>query len=171
MPSEQEIRASRLVDAADGEVFDFPADLENHWRLADRFIEILTLEPEPSGPTHGGHVRMRGPRGIRRSAPTRVLAADPPQQMIGVAEVGRRTRAFVRWKLSGVEGTTGARLEATVDRSGWLDRLLLVLCGRLWLERCFGAVLARLAEAFRSEGDRGGGPPMVARRGRSAGRA
>jgi hypothetical protein len=36
--------------------------------------------------------------------------------------------------------------------------LLLVLGGRIWLERRFRAVLDRLAEAYRSERDGGGGP-------------
>jgi len=149
MSPRREIGASRLVEAPQEEVFDFLADLENQWRLADRFIEVLTLEREAGGPAHCG----RGPLGVRRMAATRVLAADPAQQMVGVAELGCRTRAFVRWKLSEGEGGTRVWLEATVDRTGWLDRLLLVLGGRAWLQRRFWAVLDRLAEAFRSKGD------------------
>jgi hypothetical protein len=143
----REIRASRLVESPQGELFDFLADLENHWRLADRFIDVLTLEREADGRAHGGRVRMRGPLGVRRTAATQVLAADPPHQMLGLAEVGPRTRAFVRWKLRGGEGGTRVRLEATIDRVGWLDRVLLVLGGRAWLERRFSAVLGRLAES------------------------
>ena len=158
MPAGREIRASRLVQAPQEEVFEFLADLENHWRLADRFVGVLTLDREAGGPAHGGRVCMRGPLGVRRTAATRVLAADPPQQMVGVAELGRRTRAFVRWKLSEGEGGTGVRLEATADRVGWLDRLLLVLGGRAWLERRFRAVLDRLADVLRAEGDGSGGP-------------
>jgi hypothetical protein len=93
-------------------------------------------------------VRMRGPLGVWRTAATQVLAADPPQQMVGLAEVGRRTRAFVRWKLTEAEGGTAVRLEATIDRVAWLDRLPLLLGGRTWLKRRFGAVLDRLAEHF-----------------------
>jgi len=143
-----EIRATRLVDARRDEVFDFLADLENHWRLADRFIEVLTLEREAGGRAHGGRVRMRGPLGVRRTAATEVLDADPPQQLVGVAEVGRRTRAFVRWKLYDSDGATRVRLEATIDRLESLDRLLLLLGGRRWLERRFGSVLDRLAKHF-----------------------
>jgi uncharacterized protein YndB with AHSA1/START domain len=157
----REIRASRLVHARQKEVFEFLADLENHWRLADRFIDVVTLEREADGRAHGGRVRMRGPLGVRRTAATRVLAADPAQQVVGVAEMGRRTRAFVRWKLNVREGGTEVRLEATVDRIGGLDRLLLVLGGRAWLERRFRAVLVRLAEAFRAEGGGSGGSPAA----------
>jgi uncharacterized protein YndB with AHSA1/START domain len=145
MPPSREIRASRLVRTSRVELFDFLADLEHHWRLADRFIEVLTLERDADGVAHGGHVRMRGPLGPRRTAATQVLAADPPQQLVGEADVGRRTRAFVRWRLTAREGGTEVRLEATVDRAGWLDRLLLVLGGRAWLERRFAAVLGRIA--------------------------
>jgi hypothetical protein len=156
--SDGEIRASRLVDAAREEAFEFLADLENHWRLADRFIEVLTLECNAGAPAHGGRVRIRGPFGVRRTAVTRVLAFDPPQQMVGLAELGRGTRAFVRWKLSGGAGGTRVALEATVDRLGWLDRLLLDLGGRAWLERRFRSVLDRLAETFRADGERTWGP-------------
>jgi hypothetical protein len=152
----REIRASRLVNAPQGEVFDFLADLENHWRLADRFIDVLTLERVEGGRAHRGRVRIRGPLGVGRTAVTQVLAADPPQRMVGVAEVGRRTRAFIRWKLDEREGGTRVRLEATIDRLDWLDRLLLLLGGRRWLERRFRSVLDRLAEHFAEQCKNGG---------------
>lgn len=148
MPPDPEIRASRLVEAPQDEVFELLGDLGNHWRLADRFIDVVTLERDAGGRAHGGRVRMRGPLAVRRTAATQVLAADAPRQLVGMAEVGRRTRAFVRWKLSEREGGTGVRLEATIDRLGWLDRLLLLLGGRRWLERRFRSVLDRLAEHF-----------------------
>jgi hypothetical protein len=155
--SGREIQANRLVDARRHEVFEFLADLENHWRLADRFIEVLTLERDEVGRAHGGRVRMRGPLGVRRTAATQVLAADPAQRLVGVADVGRRTRAFVRWKLTDGDGRTEVRLEAMIDRVGWLDRLLLLLGGDTWLKRRFAAVLDRLAEHFAcDQGEREG---------------
>ena len=144
----REIRTSRIVHAPQDEVFDFLANLENHWHLADRFIDVLSLEREADGRARGGRVRVRGPGGVRRTAATHVLAADPPQQLLGVAEVGRRTHAFVSWRLRGADGGTHVRLKATVDRIGWLDRALLVLGGRTWLERRFDAVLDRLADTL-----------------------
>ena len=149
MRSGQEIRASALVAAPRDEVFEFLADLRNHWLLADRFIEVLTLEPEPDGRCVGGRVRMRGPLGVRRTASTQVLAADPPHQMIGTAQIGAGTRAFVRWKLTTSSAGSRVSLEATIDQARALDRLLLVLGGRRWLARRFASVLERLAERFR----------------------
>ncbi len=155
-----EIRATRMVRAPQDEVFDFLADLEKHWRLADRFIEVLGLQQPAGGRPDGGWVRIRGPLGVRRTAATRVLAADPPDRIIGVAELGRTSRAFVRWELRDSDGATRVRLEATIDRTGWLDQLLLLLGARVWLERRFGAVLDRLAEAFRlGEPQSNGKPP------------
>jgi Polyketide cyclase / dehydrase and lipid transport len=148
MAPARDIRASRLVEAPQDELFDFLANLDNHWRLADRFIDVLALERDADGRADGGRVRMRGPLCVRREAATQVLAADPPQQMLGMAEVGRRTRGFVRWKLRGEEDGTHVRLEATIDRVGWLDWVLLVLGGRAWLERRFDALLGRLPETF-----------------------
>jgi hypothetical protein len=97
-------------------VFGFLADLENHWLLADRFVEVLTLERAEVGRANGARVRLRRPLGVRRTAATQVLAADPPQGMASVADVGRRTRAFVRWKLRDGDGGTAIRLEAVIDR-------------------------------------------------------
>ncbi len=93
-------------------------------------------------------MQMRGPLGLRRTATTRVLAAEAPHLVVGTAQVGHMTRAFVRWKLSWSNGATRVRLEATIHQAGLLDWLLLVLGGRAWLKRRFGAVLERLAERF-----------------------
>ncbi len=136
------------MPAPQDEVFRFLAQLENHWGLADRFIEVVTLDRAADGRAIGARVRIRGRLGFHRTATTRVLAADTPQLMVGTAETGRRTRAFVRWKLRETDGGTRVRLEATIDRSGALDSLVLLLGGRAWLERRFGAVLQRLAQRF-----------------------
>ncbi len=154
MAREAGIAASATVPAPPEQVFAFLVDLENHWRLADPFIEVVRLDRAPDGRANGGRVRMRGPLGVRRTAATRVLAAEAPRLMVGTAELGRGTRAFVRWKLGVGDGGARVRLEATLDRRGWLDRLLLVLGGRAWLERRFVAVLQRLAERFSGDAAR-----------------
>jgi hypothetical protein len=38
-----DIEAAALVPAPPEDVFAFLSDLRNHWRLADRFVEVLTL--------------------------------------------------------------------------------------------------------------------------------
>jgi hypothetical protein len=142
-----ELAAAGLVPTAAERVFEFLADLENHWRLADRFIEVVTLNGPP-GARNGGRVRMRGPLGLRRTAMTRVEAAHPTYLMIGTAEVGRRTRACVSWALTPQDGGTSVRLTAALDEAGLFDRLLLLLGGRWWMRRRFVGVLVRLAEQF-----------------------
>lgn len=142
-----ELAAAALLPAPPGEIFDFLGDLENHWRLADRFIEVLTLDGPPGART-GGRVRMHGPLGLRRTATTRVEAAHPVHLMIGTAEVGHRTRACVSWSLTPADGGTSVRLAAALDESGLFDRFLLALGGRWWIRRRFVAVLRRLTEHF-----------------------
>ncbi|MFL5896243.1 MAG: SRPBCC family protein [Thermoleophilaceae bacterium] len=139
------IEATAVVPAAPEAVFRFLSDLENHWRLADRWIEVVELER--SNGAHGGRVRMRGPLGIGRTARTTVVDAQPEHVMHGTAELGR-TRALIGWELHEDVGGTAVRLSANVERTGLLDGLLLALGGRAWMQRRFEAILATLAQHF-----------------------
>src|SRR5919204_2922336 len=138
------IRAVRPVATAPAALFEFLSDLENHWRIAGAFVEVVSLEG-PHGRRHGGVVRICGPLGIRRTARTRVVEASRPRQILGRAELGGRTSATVRWSLWPAQDGSRVELAATVDSTGPLDRLLLALGGRAWLRRRFDGVLARLA--------------------------
>ena len=141
----REIAAERDIPASATTMFAFLSDLENHWLLASRFIEVLRLEG-PEGARHGGEVRMRGPLGVSRRAATRVVEADEPRAMRGVAELGRGTTARVSWALAPRAGGTSVRLAAHVESAGTVDRLLLAAGGRGWLRRRFAGTLDRLAE-------------------------
>jgi hypothetical protein len=153
------IESRSVVPARREAVFEFLSDLENHWEVGDRFIEVLSLDRSRAGasepaPARGGHVRVRGPLGLRRTAATRVIEAEPPGFIAGTAQLGERTRARVSWTLAEVSEATEVRLSATVEDAGPLDRLLLNLGGRVWLRRHFAAILARLAERFERSVDR-----------------
>ena len=134
------IAARAIVSAERPLVFAFLADLENHWLLADRFVEVLSLEGPP-GARNGGKVAVRGPLGIRRTATTRVVRSDAPESMEGTAEIGRRTRARVSWTLAQHPQGTRVRLEARVEEVGLLDRILLAMGGRRWLAHRFSKVI------------------------------
>ncbi|MGH2979304.1 MAG: SRPBCC family protein [Solirubrobacterales bacterium] len=138
--------AERAVGASPPDVFSFLADLENHWLLADRFVEVLSLERPPGdGPAHGGTVRIRGPLGVGRTARTRLVQARPPTSIAGTASVGARTEARVHWTLAPVAEGTLVRLEATVERMAWSEAILLAAGGRRWLENRFASILETLA--------------------------
>jgi Polyketide cyclase / dehydrase and lipid transport len=140
------IEAAALVPAGPEEVFGFLSDLGNHWRLASRFVEVVELESAGNGGSADrGRVRLRGPLGMRRTARTRVTAARPPRLLIGVAEIPGGTRARVSWTLASRLGETRVRLAAEVEDARPLDRLLLALGGRRWLERRFSETLDALA--------------------------
>lgn len=148
-----DIEASGLVPSDRVEVFAFLSDLENHWQLADRFIEVLSLErSSPAAPAHGGRVRMRGPLGLSRTATTVVAAVAPPHEMRGTGTIGSRTSGSVRWRLEEEGAQTRVHLSAGVENASPFDQGLLALGGRAWLERRFLDVLHRLAERF-SEGE------------------
>lgn len=156
-----DVEAAALVPAPPEDVFAFLSDLRNHWRLADRFVEVLTLDAsEDGGAVDGGRVRVRGPLGMRRTATTRVVAARSPRLIIGTAELAGGTRARVSWVLAGRLGSTRVRLAAELECARPLDRLLLAAGGRWWLRRRFASTLDRLA---REVGVRSGLEPARSR--------
>jgi len=139
------VSVERVVGVPREAVFAYLADLEQHWQLADRFIEVVSLErPAGGGPAVGGVVRMRGPFGLGRSARTRVVDAEAPMRLSGTAEVGRLTRAHVTWTLRRSGAGTVVRLEAMVERAGALDAMLLAAGGHAWLRRRFHALIGAL---------------------------
>jgi hypothetical protein len=140
-----DIEAAALVPASPEDVYAFLSDLRNHWRLADRFVEVLTLDSSDGGRADGGHVRVRGPLGVRRTVITRVVAAREPRLIIGTAELASGTRARVSWTIAGRVGSSRVKLAAELERARSLDRLLLRLGGRWWLRRRFASTLERLA--------------------------
>ena len=88
---------------------------------------------------------MKGPLGISREARTQVDAAEPPSTLRGSAEIGRGTRASIRWEILPAENGSRVTLTGTVDRVSFYDRVLLRLGGRWWLQRIFERVLQQLA--------------------------
>ena len=160
-----DICATRLLPVDRAEVFGFLADLENHWRIADRFVDVVSLDGPPGART-GGQVRIRGPLGVRRTARTRVDAARPTEEMRGSAELGRGTSAEVRWSLRPRDDGTAVTLTARIRHAGRADRLLLALGGLTWMRRRFDGALRALDDHLRPPGfDRPptqrGGPTMA----------
>jgi hypothetical protein len=148
------IEAVGEVPAAREEVFAFLASLPNHWALANRWIEVISLQAAAApggGEPNGGVVRIRGPLGLHRTARTEVLAAEPPARISGRAELPGGTGATVTWSLEEASPGTRVRLAADVETSSPLDRLLLALGGRAWLRRHFATVLETLAAQFDPE--------------------
>ena len=145
-----DVEAATLVRSPPERVFEFLSNLRNHWRVADPFVEVLTLESSQGGALDGGTVRVRGPLGISRTVHTRVVAARAPRLIIGTAEIGDHTRARVSWTLGGRLGETRVRLAAELDRASAVDRLLLAVGGRRWLKRRFAGTLSRLADELDS---------------------
>jgi polyketide cyclase/dehydrase/lipid transport protein len=148
------ISAERVVVASPRAVFTFLADLENHWLLTDRFVEVLTLErPAEGGAAQGGTVRIRGPLGVGRTARTRVVEMHPDASLAGLASVGNGTEALVRWTLAPQSGGTRVRLEAAIQRLGRLESVLLAAGGRRWLEQRFASILETLARRVSQEAE------------------
>jgi hypothetical protein len=131
------IKASRVLAASPEAVFAFLAKLENHWKLAGRWVEPLAIDSD------SGRVRIHGPLGLHRTATTRVLDAQP-RVMHGTAELSGGTVARIAWELTQAGTATQVRLTAEVERANPADRLLLMLGGTLWMRHRFRAILARL---------------------------
>jgi hypothetical protein len=136
------IAASGWIDAAPEAAFALLDDLADHWRLIDRWTEIVDVAPDGCSAT----VRLRGPLGLRRTAYTRVLASESPRALEGEARVGRATVGRVRWWLAEDGGGTCVDLQADIVAAGRLDRALLAVGARRWLRARFAEALARLAD-------------------------
>jgi hypothetical protein len=121
-------------------VFAFLADLRNHWRLSRRFAALDTLDSDLAG----GQVRIRGPLGLSRLARTRVLEAEEPRRLAGRADIGRETVGAVRWEIEPNGSGSRVTLSAFVESASPLDRAVLALGGRRWLERVFREALDQL---------------------------
>jgi Polyketide cyclase / dehydrase and lipid transport len=134
------IDAHRVVSATPEAVFGFLAHLENHWKLAGRWVEAVAIDDS------SGRVRIHGPLGLRRTATTTVVEAKPSHLIHGTAELSGGTLAHVAWELHEEAGGTGVRLSAEVACAAPGDRLLLALGGRAWMRRRFAAILERLNE-------------------------
>ena len=137
------IDATRVVAASPEAVFAFLARLENHWKLAGRWVEPVSIDHD------SGRVRIHGPLGLRRTARTTVVDATPNSVMHGTAELSGGTVASVAWELSPDGDGTRVRLAARVERATWPDRLMLLAGGGLWMRRRFGAILERLNDEVR----------------------
>jgi carbon monoxide dehydrogenase subunit G len=142
------IEASAVVPAAPEAVFRFLSDLNNHWRLAGGWIDVVELD---DGGATGGRVRMHGPLGLHRTARTSVADAQPNHVMHGKAELSGGTLARIGWELNEDAGGTAVRLTADVEPLAPIDRLLLMAGGRAWMQRKFERILERLAEIFREK--------------------
>ncbi len=139
-----EIRAAGVVEAPVARVFDHLADLRTHWELAGGRVRLL--DASEADAIRGGRVRMRGPFGLGRDATTKVLRAERPSLLEGRAQIGSATEAEIHWRLERAgQSSTRVELSARVTAAAPLDRVLLAVGGRRWLEALFRRVIARLA--------------------------
>jgi uncharacterized protein YndB with AHSA1/START domain len=132
------IEAKRVIAAPPAAVFAFLAELENHWKLAGRWVEPLSIDDG------SGLVRIHGPVGLRRTARTTVLDAEPDRVLHGTAELSGGTAARIAWELDPAGNGTRVTLTAEVDEATTGDRFMLTLGGTVWMRRRFGAILDQL---------------------------
>lgn len=131
------IAARRHVPLGREELYAQLADLRGHWRLAGRWVAPLELRED------GGVVRVLGPAGLHRTIHTTLTELRAPECVAGEARIGR-TRAAIRWRLEEDGAGTMVTLRADVVAAGPLDRALLALGGRRWMQGRFAATLQRL---------------------------
>ncbi len=132
------IAVERTVAAPPERVFDFLADLRNHWRLEQRFLELNELGED------GGKIRLRGPLGLSRTVETRVLEAERPTRVAGRADLSGGTVGLVSWDIRPSGAGSSVRLSAEVPQASAFDRIFLALGGRAWFRGLFRRALENL---------------------------
>jgi uncharacterized protein YndB with AHSA1/START domain len=138
--------AERVVDHPPERVYRFLARLDNHWRLNDEYLRVESLRPDRSGAT----ISIRAPGGLRRTASTEVTTAVPPREFGGIVTTSTRTRAGAWWTIEPSEEGARVALQAEIAPRGLVDRVLLAIGGRWWLERRCERVVGRLDAALAS---------------------
>ncbi|MGI9020255.1 MAG: SRPBCC family protein [Solirubrobacterales bacterium] len=141
------IEATVSVPVAREELFERLARLENHWALADRWVEVMSL----NGGGDGGVVRLNGPLGLSRTARTTVDRLEPPNLIEGTAAIGDGTRGRVRWTFEPEGNATRVTLRAELVEASSLDRAVWDLGGRGWLESRLRVTLERLRADYQSK--------------------
>ena len=136
------IAAERAVAAPPERVFEFLADLRNHWRLEQRFLELHELGED------GGKIRLKGPLGLSRTVQTRVLEAEPPTRVAGRADLSGGTVGLVAWDIRPSASGSSVRLSAEVPQASVFDRVFLALGGRAWFRGLFRRALENLDDVL-----------------------
>ena len=131
------IAARRHVSRPRAELYEQLADLRSHWQLAGRWVQPLELRED------GGVVKVLGPAGLHRTIHTTLTGLREPECVAGEARIGR-TRASIQWLLEADGAGTLVTLRADVLEAGPLDRAMLALGGRRWMQGRFAATLQRL---------------------------
>jgi len=139
------IEASTSIPAAPEVLYERLAKLENHWDLADRWVEVVSV----NGGGDGGEVRLNGPLGLSRTARTTVDRVDPPHLIEGTAAIGKGTLGRVRWTIGNEGEQSRVTLRAELVQARPIDRALWSLGGRQWLETRLRVTLARLRAEYR----------------------
>jgi hypothetical protein len=138
--------AERVVDHPPERVYRFLARLDNHWRLNDEYLRVESMRPDHSGAT----ISISAPGGLRRTASTEVTTAIPPREFGGTVTTNTRTEAGAWWTIEPDEDGARVALQAAIHPRGVIDRLLLAVGGRWWLERRCERVVGRLDAALAS---------------------
>jgi hypothetical protein len=139
------VSASAIVEGTPDELFRFLSRLENHFRLSDGSLRLISVRhPTRASCAARGLVEIRGPLGLSRLAVTCLPVLERPHRLAGTAHIGRRTWASIVWVLEPWGTRTRVALVAEVRAATPVDRLLLVLGGRTWLRRRFMTALRRL---------------------------
>lgn len=144
------IAAERTVRVSRGELFSFLCELDNHWRLSDRF-EVLQVFGDDDVGGAGALVQVRGPLGLRRTARTAVRRVTPPGSLDGVAHAGESV-AHVHWQIES-RGPDLSHVSVSVQlrRMGLAEKVLFAAGARLWMRREFERILENLPRAVRQE--------------------
>ncbi len=148
------VEASVVIAAPREELYARLSVLENHWDLADRWVEVVSL----NGGGDGGVVELRGPFGLSRTFTTTVDKLEPSRLIEGTARMGDGTSGRVSWTLIDEGADTRVILRAELVQAGPGERALWSLGGATWLESRLRVTLERLREEYSRDLNPGGTP-------------
>ena len=153
------ITSSVVVDRPRGEVFEYLADVANHWEFTDHYVhEVHMTREDTYGVGAGARFRVPTPFNRFAWAELTITDVDEPRRIVLKGRGGKYNRIRMVWIFTverGSAGSTEVTWTTETEPKFPSDRFLEALSGRRWHKKRQSRALKRLRSIFEEDRERG----------------
>ena len=153
------VAATTVVDKPPHEVFEYLADVANHWEFSDHYVKDFRLTREDSyGLGAGARYRLDAPLNRFDWADVTIAELQAPRRIVLRGRTGKfnRNRMVTVYTLEPGPGDgTRVRLTIETEPAKLSDRIQEGLGGRRWMKRQQSKALRRLRSILEDGEGRG----------------